>query len=98
MWYYACYSHEEPGLYGVWWQNIIIDKPYKAIEVYYQFLTITVEAHLSGPYLSRLFTYQDTCLGTNPHSSTESDSLIQNFSYPDSQSENGGVRISELPL
>ena len=37
-------------------------------------------------------------MGTNPHSSTESDSLIRKFSYPDSQSGNGGVRISEVPL
>ena len=43
-------------------------------------------------------TYPDTCLGTNPHSSTESDSLIRKFSYPDSQSGNVGVRISEVPL
>ena len=54
--------------------------------------------HLSGPHLSRLFNYPDTCLGTNPHSSTESDSLIWKFSYLDSQSGNGGVRISEVPL
>ena len=32
------------------------------------------------------------------HSSTESDSLIRKFSYPESQSGNGGVRISEVPL
>ena len=43
-------------------------------------------------------TYPDTWLGTNPHSSTESDSLIRKCSYPDSQSWNGGVRISEAPL
>ena len=40
--------------------------------------------------------YPYTRLGTNPHSSTESDSLIQKFSYPDSQSGNEGVRISEV--
>ena len=48
------------------------------------------------PNLSGLFT-PDTCLETNPHS-TESDSLIWKFSYPDSQPGNGGVRISEAPL
>ena len=32
------------------------------------------------PHLSRLFTYRDTCLGTNLHSSTESDSLIRTVS------------------
>ena len=53
----------------------------------------TVEPHLSG-----LFTYLYTCLRTNPNASTESDSLIRKFSYPDSQSENGGVRMSEAPL
>ena len=53
----------------------------------------TVEPHLSG-----LFTYPDTCLGTNLHSSTENDSFIRKFSYPDSQSGNRGVRISEAPL
>ena len=37
----------------------------------------TIEPHLSG-----LFTYPDKCLGTNPHASTESDSLIRKFSYP----------------
>ena len=31
----------------------------------------TVEPHLSGPHLSGLFTYPYTCLGTNPHASTE---------------------------
>ena len=49
----------------------------------------------------QIFQYTDTCngcLGTNPQSSTESDSLIRKFSYPDSQSGNGGVRISEVPL
>ena len=51
----------------------------------------TVEPHLSG-----LFTYPDTCLGTNPYSSTESDPFIRKFSYPDSQSGNEGVRISEV--
>ena len=50
------------------------------------------------PHLSELFTYPDTCLGTNPHSSAESDSLFRKFSYPDSQSGNRGVRISEDPL
>ena len=54
---------------------------------------ITVERHLSG-----LFTYLDTRLGTNPHISTESDSLIRKFSYTDSQTGNGGVCISEAPL
>ena len=48
----------------------------------------SVEPHLSGPKLSRLFTYPDTCLGTNPHSSIESVSFIRN----------GGVRISEACL
>ena len=60
--------------------------------------TCTVEPHLSGPHLSGLFTYPDTCLGTNLYASTESDSLIRKFSYLDSQSGNGGVRISEAPL
>ena len=35
------------------------------------------------PHLSRLFTYPDTCLGTNPHASTESDSLIRKWRCPD---------------
>ena len=37
--------------------------------------TCTVEPHLSG-----LFTYLNTYLGTNPHSSTESASLIRTVS------------------
>ena len=50
------------------------------------------------PHLSGLFTYSpDTCLGTNPHSSTKSESLIRKFNYPDSLSGNGGVWISEVP-
>ena len=57
------------------------------------FKLYTVQPHLSG-----LFTDLDTYLGTNPHSSTESDSLIRKFSYLDSQSGNGGVRISEVSL
>ena len=48
----------------------------------------TVEPHLSGPHLSGLFTYPHTCLGTNPHASTESDPLIWKFSYSDSWSGN----------
>ena len=59
-----------------------------------KYFPYTVEPHLSSPDP----TYPDTCLGTNPHSSTESASLIQKFSYPDSQSGNGGVRISEAQL
>ena len=43
-------------------------------------------------------TYPDTFLGTNPHSSTESVSLIRKISYPDSQSVNGGVQISKARL
>ena len=58
----------------------------------------TVEPHLSGPYLSGLFIYPDTCLGADPHSSTDSASLIRKFSYPDSQSGNGDVRINEARL
>ena len=54
---------------------------------------IHVEPHLSG-----LLIYPDTCLGTNPYSSTEIDSFIRKFSYRDSQYGNGGVRISEAPL
>ena len=33
-----------------------------------------------------------------PHSSTESDTFIRKFSYPDSQFGNGGVRISEASM
>ena len=57
-----------------------------------------MEHHLSGPHLFGLFTYPDTCLGTNPHSSTESALPIRKFSYLDSQFGNGGVRISEARL
>ena len=46
----------------------------------------------------RDLTYPDTCLGTKPHSSTESGSLIRKFSCLDSQSANEGVRISEVQL
>ena len=49
-------------------------------------------------WLQLSLTYPDSCLETNPHASTESDSLIQKFSYPDSQSGNRGVRISEAPF
>ena len=53
----------------------------------------TVEPHLSG-----LFSYPDKCIETNSHSSTESDSLIWKFGFPDSQSGNRGVRMNEAPL
>ena len=58
----------------------------------------TVEPHLSWPHLSGLFSYPDTCLGTNWNIHIESDSLIRIFSYPDSWLGNEGVRISEAPL
>ena len=58
----------------------------------------TQQMYTVEPRLSGLFTYLDTCLRTNSYASTESDSLIWKFSYPDSQSGNRGVRISETPL
>ena len=55
--------------------------------------------YLDPTYLDyRVFTYPDTCLGPNPHSSTESASLIWKFGYPDGQSGNGVVKISEAQL
>ena len=45
-----------------------------------------------------LYTVEPHLSGYNPHSSTESASLIWKFSYPDIQSGNGGVRISEARL
>ena len=52
----------------------------------------------SGASLIRIIHLSGHLFGTNPHSSTEIDSLIRKFSYPDSQSANRGVRISEVPL
>ena len=63
------------------YQNEIVPKHYLILQFKHaafqpdnnpQVNTCTVEPHLSG-----LFNYPDTCLGTNPHSSTESDSLIR---------------------
>ena len=62
-------------------------------------LIIYSEPQLSGPHLSGLLTYPDTCLGTNyDYIYRESDSFIRIFSYPDSQFGNGGVRINEGSL
>ena len=60
----------------------------------------TVKPPLFGPHLSGLFTYPDTCLGTNYNliDNIESGSLIRIFSYPDSQLGKGCVRINEVPL
>ena len=53
----------------------------------------TVKPHLSGPHLCELFTYSETCLETN------CDYIHRKlFTYPDNQSENRGVRISEVSL
>ena len=45
-----------------------------------------VQVYMEGNHVIWLLwslTYPDTCLGTNPHSSTESDSLIQTPPFPD---------------
>ena len=50
-------------------------------------------------HISGLFTYTDTCLGTNyVYIYSICVSLIRIFSYPDSHLGNGGVWISEGPL
>ena len=59
----------------------------------------TMKPQLSGPHLSRLFSYPNTCWRTNyKYIHIESDSLIQIFSNLDNQLRNGGIRISEGPL
>ena len=66
--------------------------------IYIYIYIYTVNPHLSGPHLSGLFTYPDTCLGTN-HDCIyiEINSLVRIFNYPDSQLGNGDVRINEGP-
>ena len=61
--------------------------------------TNTVDTSIPKDDLSGLFTYPNTCLGTNYDLIyIESVSLIRIFTYPDSQLGDWGVRISEAPL
>ena len=87
-------SEELPILYKIKLVHIVLHLVYfwHQISVTYQL------AFCSGFSLIRIIHLSGTSLGAIPHSSIESDSLIRKFSYPNSQTGNSGVRISEVPL
>ena len=64
-------SSSDGGKYIMYPYSVNGYQPNNMVSIYTHKLYVnTVEPHLSGPHLSRLFFYPYTCSGTNPHSST----------------------------